>query len=347
MAKHRHAGGYRTYAGASRASNVTSATPLFERLSQITSAFAAAVSLQRVAAIIVEQASQAAEADSVTLALRGRDEEWLEVIAGTGFDTTVPRVIERVPLTESSPIPAAVRMREPVFITSPLAKAGTWAALPLTVRNRTIGAVGFRYEGERGFDDETRAYLLALANICAFAVERAQLHEMEQASRMEAEEEHERFRTLVNELDAIFWESDPRVSKFSFVSQRAPHVLGHPVESWAKEGFFESIIHEADREWVMHFCLGAADEGHDHMFEHRATASDGRLVWLRDIVYVVRDREGNPSKLRGVMMDITRERERASDGDEKRVARLIGQQKSRASGFFPAALKLLTPSDWQ
>ena len=36
-------------------------------------------------------------------------------------------------------------------------------------------------------------------------------------------------------------------------------------------------------------------------------ASDGRIVWLRDIVTVVSE-EGKPVKLRGLMVDVTEQR---------------------------------------
>jgi signal transduction histidine kinase/CheY-like chemotaxis protein len=49
----------------------------------------------------------------------------------------------------------------------------------------------------------------------------------------------------------------------------------------------------------------AIAEGRDHEFEYRALAADGREVWLRDIVHVVRDADGRPTTLRGLTVDLT------------------------------------------
>jgi signal transduction histidine kinase/CheY-like chemotaxis protein len=43
----------------------------------------------------------------------------------------------------------------------------------------------------------------------------------------------------------------------------------------------------------------------DHEFEYRAVTADGREVWLRDIVHVVRDADGQPVTLRGLTVDLT------------------------------------------
>ena len=37
-------------------------------------------------------------------------------------------------------------------------------------------------------------------------------------------------------------------------------------------------------------------------------AKDGSVVWLRDVGHVVRDAEGRPTLLRGLMIDVTKQR---------------------------------------
>ena len=44
----------------------------------------------------------------------------------------------------------------------------------------------------------------------------------------------------------------------------------------------------------------------NHEFEYRAVAVDGRIVWLRDIVRVIKNERGQPIILRGAMIDISR-----------------------------------------
>lgn len=121
----------------------------------------------------------------------------------------------------------------------------------------------------------------------------------------------QRFRDLVQGLDAIVWEAEADTFQFTFVSQKAEDVLGYPVERWLHEkDFWINRVHPEDRKQAVAFCRKAVREGKNHEFEYRALAADGRTVWMRDIVRVVWDLEGEVLHLRGLMVDIT-ERRRA------------------------------------
>ena len=119
------------------------------------------------------------------------------------------------------------------------------------------------------------------------------------------------FVELVQSLDAIVWEMDARTWRFTFVSDRAEHLLGYPVRRWLEEeGFWQQVLlHPDDRDWAVDFCVTATGEARDHEFLYRARAADGRIVWLKDLVRVVRDEAGAARLLRGVMVDVTREKE--------------------------------------
>jgi PAS domain S-box-containing protein len=116
----------------------------------------------------------------------------------------------------------------------------------------------------------------------------------------------QRYRSLIERLDAIFWEADVETFEFTYVSPRAEPMLGYPMDRWLHEkGFWVRILHPDDRDWVVESCVRATAEGRDNDFVYRAIAADGRLVWLRDMVYVEMDAAGTPRLLRGVMLDIT------------------------------------------
>jgi len=140
-----------------------------------------------------------------------------------------------------------------------------------------------------------------------------------QAARQESEE---RYRDLIQGLDAIVWEADARTLTFSFVSGRAETVLGYPVDRWLREpDFWARRIHPEDRDGVMRVYREALAGSRDHEFEYRAVAADGREVWLRDIVHVVRDVDGQPVTLRGLTVDLTelRRSERALHQSEEQL----------------------------
>jgi len=144
-------------------------------------------------------------------------------------------------------------------------------------------------------DDEPTRLLLIVEDLTE--------EERLQAAHQESEQ---RYRDLIQGLDAIVWEADARTLTFSFVSRRAETVLGYPVERWRREpDFWAHRIHPEDRDSVMRTYRAAIAEGRDHEFEYRALAADGREVWLRDIVHVVRDADGRPTTLRGLTVDLT------------------------------------------
>jgi PAS domain S-box-containing protein len=160
-------------------------------------------------------------------------------------------------------------------------------------------------------DDEPPRLLLVVEDLTE--------EERLQAARQESEQ---RYRDLIQGLDAIVWEADARALTFSFVSRRAETVLGYPVERWLREpDFWVRRMHPDDREPAMQICRDAIARGRDHELEYRSIAADGREVWLRDIVHVVRDGDGKPTTLRGLTVDLTelRRSERALHQSEEQL----------------------------
>jgi PAS domain S-box-containing protein len=142
----------------------------------------------------------------------------------------------------------------------------------------------------------------------------------------------QRFRDLVQGVDAIVWEADAASLKFSFVSQRAEGILGYPVDRWLRErDFWITRIHPDDRERCMTICRDAVANAKDHEFEYRSVAADGREVWLRDIVQVVPDADGHAAQLRGLTVDLT-ELKRSEEALRQSEEQLRQAQKMDAVG---------------
>lgn len=311
----------------------------FEGLQALSAALSEALTLPRVASVVLHKGGEVAGARNVQLALLSQDERNLQFVESSG-----ERGASMLPLDSPAAVAAAARMRAPQFAHAADAEGLAWASFPLVVRNRTIGALAFAFPADTvSFDSEMRAFLGALAHWCALSIERAQLHEMEVVLRAEADQEADRFRNLVQELDAVFWEADPETFLFSFVSRRAEPMFGYQLARWLEPNFWPSVIHPDDRTWAVDFCAACTKNGQDHTFEYRIQRLDGATVWVRDVVYVVRDAEGAPLKLRGVMVDITHER--AGRPDDERVARVFSDPNApRKSGGLPSALRALWPS---
>lgn len=128
-----------------------------------------------------------------------------------------------------------------------------------------------------------------------------------------ADESERRLREIVQSLDAIVWEADASTFQFSFVSKRAEELMGYPIGQWTSEpAFWADHIYLDDREKTLAFCRSEAAAGRDYEVEYRMNTADGRVIWLRNIVRLVRDSEGRVVHLRGVMVDIN-ERRRAQE----------------------------------
>ncbi|AFZ18708.1 PAS domain-containing sensor histidine kinase [Allocoleopsis franciscana] len=137
----------------------------------------------------------------------------------------------------------------------------------------------------------------------------------------------ESYVDLVQGLDVIIWEMDALTWKFTFVSDRAQDILGYPISQWFDQPQFwqDQLLHPEDREWCIHFCVTATQAAKDHQFEYRAIAADGRVVWLKDLVRVVCDENGCAKRLRGVMVDITQEKEA-----QQRTQQLLREREERS-----------------
>lgn len=137
----------------------------------------------------------------------------------------------------------------------------------------------------------------------------------DRASAEEASRSRQRFLDLVNSTDGIVWEADARTFVFSFVSDKAEPLLGYPLEDWLRPGFWPDHLHPADRVWAVEYCASCTGRLEPHRFEYRFLAADGRVIWLEDIVTVVSE-DGQPSLLRGLMVDISdRKKAEAAVGD--------------------------------
>lgn len=116
-----------------------------------------------------------------------------------------------------------------------------------------------------------------------------------------------RARKLFAGRSVIVWEGDAQTFQFSYVGGDAEAILGHARTRWTLEPTFWSatVVHPDDRDEAVAFCALATGKGQDHDFVYRAMAADGRVVWLHDIVTVVKGSKGVAERLRGVMIDVT------------------------------------------
>jgi PAS domain S-box-containing protein len=169
--------------------------------------------------------------------------------------------------------------------------------------------------------------------------------------RKEAEQElvrrEEQFRSLAEGVDFVPWEADLATWRFTYVGPQAAEILGYPPEDWYRDGFWVDRIHPEDRDWVTEYCASKSGSGRGYRFEYRMLGSDGRVVWLDDIVSVVEGGDGT-KRLQGVMVDIT-ERKEAEEAQRflaETGALLSSSLDYRATLTSVARLAVPTLADW-
>lgn len=121
--------------------------------------------------------------------------------SSSGYDEALRSAFASVAVDAQYPMGNCVRSGSPVLLASRVecdthypalsgmraTDEGALVALPLRIGGRVIGALGATWTEPRAFDPDEQAFLLALADQTALALERARLFDAEQAARAASE----------------------------------------------------------------------------------------------------------------------------------------------------------------
>ena len=113
------------------------------------------------------------------------------------------------------------------------------------------------------------------------------------------------YKTLLESTQAIPWKIDWQTMRFAYIGPQIERLLGWSPASWVSVEDWATRIHPEDRERVVNFCVAQSKAGTDHEADYRALTQDGNHVWIRDVVHVVRNENGEVDSLVGFMFDIS------------------------------------------
>ncbi|MEZ5363142.1 MAG: PAS domain-containing protein [Bryobacterales bacterium] len=136
------------------------------------------------------------------------------------------------------------------------------------------------------------------------------------------------------------WEATVNPFQFLFVSRSAGPILGFAPQIWMQQpNLWSERVHPEDRATVARKVDDAAHRGEGYQLEYRMLSADGKTVWVRDLVNVIRDGDG-AVRLRGVTVDVTEtkhleQRLRHSANHDALTGSGIGpRSRTRSSGRF-------------
>lgn len=185
-----------------------------QRLQDVTFGMSAATTVDEVATAILERGMHALGAVSGYFATVERDERALVLRAQVGFSDRIARDYRVVDIDAPLPAPEVVRTGTPMFVESPQdareryphfptdSRHGAFIVCPLTSGGKRIGVLMLGFDEARAFGAEDRAFVNAVVEACAQALQRALLFEAEQRSR-------DRLRTLLDASERLAALDDP------------------------------------------------------------------------------------------------------------------------------------------
>ncbi len=147
----------------------------------------------------------------------------------------------------------------------------------------------------------------------------------EKSASDELRTDSERLRRLLKTSNVLPWEANAGNKVFTYVGDQSDDLLGYSPEECMQEGFWASHIYAADRHRVTTQYSDLSKSSNHFRSEYRMVTKDGRVIWIQDMVDVVR--EGvKPPTMHGVMTDIS-DRKQAEGTLAELSGRLITAQE--------------------
>jgi signal transduction histidine kinase len=162
---------------------------------------------------MVERGFAALGAHLGVVALLSADETTLEIVNQHGVSASTLQQYQTFPVSAPLPLSDAVRSRQPIWARtfaeieqrypqfadrSRAANTRAFTCLPLLVEDRVIGGVNMSFPRPQAFDEEEQRLMVALADQCAQALERARLYRAEEEALADSERARERLAFLAN-----------------------------------------------------------------------------------------------------------------------------------------------------
>jgi signal transduction histidine kinase len=171
-------------------------------LQKTTAALASALTLDKVASVIVSEGLSVIGAHAGSVSLMS-DDGMLHIIASAGYKQQLVSEFAHFSVEENFPLCHAIKQGKPVVLRTAEERdasyphlvdsrravgGGAAAAIPMIIDGRAVGGLGFNFPLGRVIDEDDVTFMTTLAQQCAQGIERARLYEAERHARALAEE---------------------------------------------------------------------------------------------------------------------------------------------------------------
>jgi diguanylate cyclase (GGDEF)-like protein/PAS domain S-box-containing protein len=194
-------------------------------------------------------------------------------------------------------------------------EAGSAFLVPLACDEGALGLIEISGASVSDLASGGMQFWRGLGGLVGEAVRNAERHRAIQ-------EELRRFRALVEQMPAITYVDRAGSGDPIYVSPQLEALSGVAVEQWydGSDGWSERV-HPDDRERAVERYREAVSSGTPYRDEYRLLDADGNERWFHDRTVVVRDEQGAPMEIQGVIHDITDRKaaEQALVGSEARL----------------------------
>ncbi len=172
---------------------------------------------------------------------------------------------------------------------------------PIRDGKRVVGVLSIQSYRPNAYEPKDLEVLQSVADHCSGALERIQATEMTRESEA-------RFRQLAENINEVFWITDPTKNQMLYVSPAYEAVWGRFCASLIEyPGTWLEAIHPEDRDRVLEAALNRQVNG-EYDETYRIVRPDGSLRWIHDRAFPIRDASGKVYRIVGVATDMTRQR---------------------------------------
>lgn len=126
----------------------------------------------------------------------------------------------------------------------------------------------------------------------------------EQVLYKQLKESEERFRQVTDNINEIFWMTDPEKNKMFFISKAYERIWGKTTQSQLDDPLsFMDSIHPDDKALVTAERPKQKEGTYD--IEFRIIGTNGEIRWIRDKAFPIKNKDGVIYRIVGIAQDVT------------------------------------------